>query len=212
MVRTRSQQTTQKVKSPQLNSKSTPKKTSFAPKIKDKVASFASPRETEREGHSTILSEDCSPSLSLAPQDDTSVVTNTSSSSTSSGCGLPLHIQKQLASDIEASGGIKAFDGNQNHQLISRLCNQREELYGKRGDNQRLTIQKKVYRWVLHHRKGEYTEKVLNRFGVSSFANLRNNKNHPSEGQTGRYCSEDFGSDNKKESEEGEEGDLVASE
>jgi hypothetical protein len=77
---------------------------------------------------------------------------------------LPLHILKQLAKDLEGSGGIKVFDG----KGISELLNKREALYGKRGSLLRRKVSKKVYRWQLLERKGEYVEKVLNRFFVKS--------------------------------------------
>jgi hypothetical protein len=95
----------------------------------------------------------------------------TSVSSSRSRAKLSLSIQKQLAIDIEAAGGIKIFEGS-DHKLYELLTN-REELYGKRGDPIRTAISKKVYRWQLLERKGEYVEKVCNRLKISSYAILQ---------------------------------------
>jgi hypothetical protein len=92
----------------------------------------------------------------------------TSISSSRSRAGLSLHIQKQLARDIEAAGGIKVFAGKE-HKLCE-LLNNREELYGRRADPIRTAISKKVYRWQILENDGRYVEKVLNRFKISSYA------------------------------------------
>lgn len=104
------------------------------------------------------------------PEDQSvaSAYSATSASSSRSRASLSLHIQKQLARDIEAAGGIKVFIGSE-HKLCEILTN-REELYGKRADPIRTAISKKVYRWQLLHHDGQYIENVLNRFKISSYA------------------------------------------
>jgi hypothetical protein len=92
----------------------------------------------------------------------------TTVSSSRSRAGLSLHVQTQLAKDIEASGGIKVFIGTE-HKLCD-LLSTREEIYGRRADKIRTAISKKVYRWQLLDRKGQYVENVLNRFKISSSA------------------------------------------
>jgi len=82
------------------------------------------------------------------------------------GTQLPLNLQKQLAIDIENSGGIKAFEGSDH--TLAEVLNKREDLYGIRGSLLRSRITKKVYRWKLLQRRGEYVEKVLNLFSVKS--------------------------------------------
>ena len=82
------------------------------------------------------------------------------------GTQLPLNLQKQLAIDIENSGGIKAFEGSDH--TLAEVLNKREDLYGTRGSILRSRITKKVYRWQLLQRRGEYVEKVLNLFSVKS--------------------------------------------
>ena len=98
-----------------------------------------------------------------------------SGSSTASRPGIPLHIQKQLASDIEAAGGIAAFkpDPRGTEQAVSKLCDERIEVYGARGGKLREKIRKKVWYWRKLHQDGKYAEQVLNRLGVKSAANLK---------------------------------------
>lgn len=81
-------------------------------------------------------------------------------------------ILKQLAEDIETSGGIASFiksERERKDQKLSRLLNDNEEAYGKRGDPLRRDIQQKVNYWILLFRKGRYKEKVLERYDVESF-------------------------------------------
>jgi len=97
-----------------------------------------------------------------------------SGSSTASRPGIPLHIQKQLAADIEAAGGIGAIkaDGDTD-QAVRKLCDERPEVYGVRGAPLRTKLRKKVYFWRRLDKDGQYVEKVLNRLGVKSAANLK---------------------------------------
>jgi hypothetical protein len=105
---------------------------------------------------------------------DNSAGSDTSSCSPSRA-GIAQYVLKQLAKDIEAGGGIKAFAKNSTgyNQGLSNLCDQREEAYGKRGDQLRNRIQKKVYRWQILDKEGKYDSKVLNLFQVKSFATLQ---------------------------------------
>lgn len=102
-------------------------------------------------------------------------------SSTASRPGISYHVQKQLTYNIEHSGGIQAFLGKNNEQGISNLCNNRaDELFGKRGDKLRIQISKKVYRWGVLHTQGLYTDKILNRHSIKSWATLQAEKRNQS--------------------------------
>ena len=100
-----------------------------------------------------------------APEDQ-SVASSVSSSR--SRAELSLSIQKQLAIDIEAAGGIKTFDGSD--QKLCHILTNREDIYRKRADPIRNDIRKEVYRWQILEREGRYVEKVLNRLEVKSYA------------------------------------------
>jgi hypothetical protein len=54
--------------------------------------------------------------------------------------GLSLHIQKQLAADIEADGGLSAFS-------LKKLCNRKADIYGETFSNRRRQVQNKVFKW-----------------------------------------------------------------
>jgi hypothetical protein len=101
---------------------------------------------------------------------DSESVVSVASSASSQRSGLPIFVQKQLAQDIEEAGGIKVFKENSSH-LLSGLCNDNEDVYGKRGDPIRRKITKKVTTWKLLNEAG-YVDKVLNRLGVKSAATL----------------------------------------
>ena len=83
--------------------------------------------------------------------------------------GVRLHIQKQLARDIEANGGIQYYAGHKNHNLYRLLQRKLEEdgnpddhPYGKRGDNVRTQLRKVVNRWIKKDNQGKYVSEVLN--------------------------------------------------
>lgn len=97
-------------------------------------------------------------------------------SSTSSRPGIPYHLQKQLAKDIEKAGGIKTFKKGNQSQSLAALCDKRTDLFGKRGSVLRRKIINKVYRWEILNRDGLYTDKILNKFSVKSAATLRSEK------------------------------------
>lgn len=113
-----------------------------------------------------------SPLVAFALDDQSVDSASVSVSSSVARKRLAFHIQKQLAQDIEAAGGIKLFKNKDGHRL-SHLCDNREELYGPRGDDLRQKITKKVYRWQLLDKDGVYIEKVLNKLQVKSFSTLQ---------------------------------------
>jgi hypothetical protein len=105
---------------------------------------------------------------------DSESVFSEAGSASSLRSALPIFIQKQLAQDIEEAGGIKVFKENSGgtaNQLLSGLCNDNKDIYGKRGDKIRARITKKVITWKGLD-KAEYIDKVLNRLGVKSSATL----------------------------------------
>lgn len=117
---------------------------------------------------------------------------------------LPGVVLKQLATDIEAAGGIQKFSGlNKAPQALASLCNTREDLYGLRGDKLRNKIGKQVHRWVLLHKKGQYVDKVLNRFSVRS----AKNKNHRSTNHRSTGESSLSSSDSESESSDNSESE-----
>jgi hypothetical protein len=141
-----------------LTKKKLPTKTKLPPKSPD----FVSPQRP-------------SPSIRSRDKEDPSVASPSVHSTGSSGSArrseLPHCLLKQLAHDIEAFGGIESFKGTGSAQVLSKLCNQREDQYGKRGDSLREKITKKVFRWKELDDQNLYVESVLNRFGARSFQN-----------------------------------------
>jgi hypothetical protein len=104
---------------------------------------------------------------------------STGSAGSSARKELPFFLLKQLAQDIEDFGGLKTFKGTGSAQDLCKLCNQREDLYGKRGESLREKITKKVFRWKELEDQGLYVENVLNRFGVRSFQNQKKQEKDP---------------------------------
>ncbi|CAB9530957.1 hypothetical protein SEMRO_3138_G344360.1 [Seminavis robusta] len=94
------------------------------------------------------------------------------SGSTGTRQRLPLWIEKQLAEDIEAQGGIFGFDTGK-AQGLSELCDYRSqdlgqpEFYGHRGSDQRRKISQKITKWKRLD-QGQYLEK-LSVLGVTPF-------------------------------------------
>ena len=89
---------------------------------------------------------------------------------------VPLHVEKQLAEDIESTGGIKAYIGG--HHLLARIVfDNNKELYGGPGDLLRRKLTKKVTAWKKYHEEGRYEQKVLSKFGVKAARFRRNNDN-----------------------------------
>ena len=72
---------------------------------------------------------------------------------------------------IEGNGGIRSFGGKTSQKLSVLLDKIDNKIFGKRGDQIRSRIQKKVYLWQEHQEKGTYEENVLRLLGVPSFEN-----------------------------------------
>jgi len=145
-----------------------------SPKAKNKVVATKTPRSPDLKH----------PVLAPRPEgsrDDSSVASGGYSSAGSlstsgSRPGVALFIQKELAEDIEALGGIAHFKkqtGKDRSQLLSKLCDKNPEVYGRRGDILRKQIRNRYQRWVKLYDSGTYTDKVLNRFEIKSYANRK---------------------------------------
>ena len=87
---------------------------------------------------------------------------------------IALHIQKQLATDIEENGGIDYFVGENNNQRFSQLLDERSEEednpYGLRGNPFREKLWKKAQYWSKLQKKGKYIEKILNPWGIVQYS------------------------------------------
>jgi hypothetical protein len=119
-----------------------------------------------------------SPSDPQVDVNDLASVTSNVSSSSSASFRFPHSILKELAQDIEESGGFQKFllDQAEDQLTIRALCNKKTHIYGKRDDPLRKRIRKKIsYRKGLHL-QDDYLEKVLNKYQVKSWANLQYDK------------------------------------
>ena len=83
--------------------------------------------------------------------------------------GLKLCILKQLAEDIEETGGIERFRKKDPTQGLALLCDCKKNIYGERGAALRRQIQQKVYRWAKLV-KPDYDKKVLRPLNVKPFS------------------------------------------
>jgi hypothetical protein len=146
-------------KPPSTPPSSSPKKLSPSSKQKNRVAAAKSPPLVPL------------PPM-LEPSDQESVSSHSTTSSRSSQGPLPLNLLRQLAQDIENGGGIESFKGS-SEQKVSTLCNDREDVFGRRGHPIRRKIQQQVCRWQSWHQKGTYIDDVLNRLNVKSFSTLQ---------------------------------------
>jgi hypothetical protein len=148
------------------------------------------------------------PSSAHKDSDSESVLSQVSSAS-SVRAALPIFTQKQLAQDIEEAGGIKVFKNSK--QPLSILCNNNEDVYGKRGDPIRAKITKKVVIWKAFS-EAEYVDKVLNRLRVKSAATLEFQSRSANKAKYEKKISLQQFSDNDSSSDEsGDEGDSIAS-
>jgi hypothetical protein len=122
---------------------------SDTPKKKNKVAavrslSLKSPKAAKKE----------------AAEDDGSLASDASASTTFSRGGLSHHIQKQLSIDIETEVGIEKLTAAKDQaqdlrKFLDKKNSERgDQLYGERGDLIRTQIQKKIYRWSLLEAEG----------------------------------------------------------
>ena len=100
--------------------------------------------------------------------DERSVTSNTSEATETKGA-LPGYLVKSLAEIIEGNGGVLTFGGRTSQKLSILLDKADNKIFGKRGDNIRLRIQKKVWQWQQLQEKGTYETKVLKLLGVPSF-------------------------------------------
>lgn len=101
--------------------------------------------------------------------DTSTVVTSITTTSGPRRERLPTHLQKQLAIDIEENGGINRFVGNTEDQSLYYLLEQRQDLYGERGDPIRTKIRRRVRYWRDLNNEGKYNKKVLVPFGIVQF-------------------------------------------
>lgn len=144
------------------------KRTSSAAKTKNKVAATRTPLSPDLQ----------SPVAAARARTGEASVTSSGGSTASNNRrpGLAFHVQKQLAADIEGTGGIKRLiseDSASTDQSLARLLDQRTDVYGKRATPLRKQIQNYVCRWKKKYNDGTYEADVLNRFQVLSFANLK---------------------------------------
>lgn len=182
-------------KKPAANNKSSrkpaPTKRS-APKAKNRVAPAKPPRRP-------VAPAAAARAEGTGDRSDSSSASQSGTTTTTgSGLrpGLPIWVQKQFASDIEASGGIASFktEEEKNEQVLARLCDTNVSAYGAKGDPRREQLRKKLYRWKKLHEDGYYADKVLNRLGVKSAANLRDE-----EKRTGKKPHQSFSSSSSSE-------------
>ena len=106
-------------------------------------------------------------------EEDHQSITKSHSTEESKRNRLPAHVQKVLAEDIEADGGIKNLIGSTHglSNLLDKRLKFTDNPYGNQGDPLRQRVQQKVYKWQQLHKEGAYIEKVLNKLEIKSFAN-----------------------------------------
>lgn len=85
---------------------------------------------------------DSSPFRGKSDQDSEADYSESESSITSVGYGLPQNVEKQLAADIKAAGGIGI-----GRSSYVRIYNRRLDLYGEIGSDRRRQVRNKVQRW-----------------------------------------------------------------
>jgi hypothetical protein len=105
------------------------------------------------------------------PDNDTQSVT--SSASVTSNRGVRSHIQKQLAEDIEAAGGIQHFAGHENqnlYHLLQRRVGQDDNPYGERGDAIRTKLRRVVQRWISLDNTDKYISDILNPWQIVQYS------------------------------------------
>ena len=83
--------------------------------------------------------------------------------------GLDPFTQKELANLLEENGGIKAFIDAPDHRL-SKLLNEDQDTFGKKGSTLRTHIGQHYSRWIQYYKKGQCTEKALTRFQLQTSA------------------------------------------
>jgi outer membrane biosynthesis protein TonB len=111
--------------------KKTPKKKSSTPQPSSATKTKNLVTTTKPLKSPDLRSQSAKKTSAVLVGDNNSILSDTSSSSTRPG--IPFFVQKQLAHDIEASGGINAFKKGNEHALAA-LCNKAPYVYGKCGD------------------------------------------------------------------------------
>ena len=93
--------------------------------------------------------------------------------------GLRLHVKKQLAEDIESSGGIQYFAGSGNknlYHLVKKVeedndnDNPDDHPYGYRGSRTRQQLQQLVCRWIVKDKEGKFVSEILNPWQIVQFS------------------------------------------
>ena len=114
-------------------------------------------------------------------EEDHQSITKSHSTQESKRNQLPVHVQKVLAEDIEADGGIKNLIGSTHglSNLLDKRLKFTNNPYGNRADPLRRRVQQKVYKWQQLYEEGTYTEKVLNKLQIKSFDNQQKRKKEP---------------------------------
>lgn len=78
-------------------------------------------------------------------------------------------VKKQLAEDIERRGGLKAlFSKDKTTQALSKLLDERVNIYGKRGSDIRKKIRNLAKRWCEYSPQ-DYKRRVLETYSVRSY-------------------------------------------
>jgi hypothetical protein len=96
-------------------------------------------------------------------------------SSITSTRGVRDHIKKQLATDIEANGGIQFFAGNDNKRLYHLLQERVDDVdnpYGPRAGPLRTKLRRLVNTWKGLDNEGRYVSQILNPWQIVQFSAL----------------------------------------
>lgn len=144
---------------------------------KDRVAAIAALSSPVVKRKRQDIDEEPSPVLKrtrLDTEKDVVSVSSIDSSSTASSTAsksrseFPAHFKKQLAEDIERTGGIQRLIDSKEH-LLRKLLNKRPELYQDPAHPWRRKIQLLVLTWKKYHKQGNYAKRILARFQVVPF-------------------------------------------
>ena len=83
---------------------------------------------------------------------------------------IALFLRKQLAEDIERIGGIKVvFSQDKKDQTLSKLLDEKVNVYGKRGSDIRKQIRNLAKRWH-DYSAHDYKRRVLERLDVAPYS------------------------------------------
>lgn len=110
----------------------------------------------------------------------------------SSSLLIPEAVLKQLAQDIEKAGGLDKISQKSatvGQTTLYSILQNRQHVYGARGSELRGLLSDKVAKWKVSLKRGTYTDRVLNRYGVESFANAKLRKeNKKKKKKKGKGC------------------------